>query len=79
MFKTESKLQKGGVLYMNMVTNTLLHDPRIIGFSAKDVIESGQHWTIFEIYWKDFADDSNTDLRKTVWDRTAGIRSYEGE
>ena len=58
MFKTESKLQRGSVLYMNMVTNILLHDPRIYGFSATDVIESGQHWTIFEIYWKEEVDES---------------------
>ena len=58
MIKTVSKLQKGGVLYMNMVTNMLFSDPRIYAFSANDVIESGQHWTIFEIYWKEEVDES---------------------
>lgn len=58
MIKTESKLLRGSVLYMNMVTNTLLSDPRIYAFSANDVIESGQHWTIFEIYWKEEVDES---------------------
>lgn len=79
MIKTESKLQRGGVLYMNMVTNVLLNDQRILAYSAKDTIEAGNTWTTFEIYWKDSADESNIDLRKTVWDQTAGIRSYEGE